>query len=250
MWKLLAGSVLPGNRVLFLTDRNSLKDQAYRAFSAFDAHERVMLDKDIVARGEHRVGKIYFANYRNLDEELDDRKLFEHFESDFFGLVVVDECHRSGFGDWFGVLEHFGNAYQLGLTATPREVASNRRLTDEENRRDTFEYFGDPAYTYSLKQAIEDGYLVPYLLDERITNLDEQGYVGLDGKRYTTSNFERDIRPPDRLPRHSRPSAATHARARAEPIRAGPHDRGDQQPVPEAREGPDRRLRACVRSPA
>ena len=198
VWKLLAGSVLPNNRVLFLTDRNSLKDQAYRAFSAFDADERVMLDKDVVARGDHRVGKVFFANYQNLDEELDGKKLYEHFESDFFGLVVVDECHRSGFGDWFGVLEHFGKAYQLGLTATPREIESNRRLTDEESRRDTYEYFGDPAYTYSLKQAIEDGYLVPYLLDERITNLDEQGYVGPDGKRYTTSNFERDIRLPDR----------------------------------------------------
>ena len=96
------------------------------------------------------------------------------------------------------MLEHFGKAYQLGLTATPREIESSRRLTDEESRRDTFDYFGDPAYAYSLKQAIEDGYLVPYLLDERITNLDEQGYVGPDGKRYTTSNFERDIRLPDR----------------------------------------------------
>ena len=198
VWKLLAGSVLPSNRVLFLTDRNSLKDQAYRAFSAFDAHERVMLDKDVVARGDHRVGKVFFANYQNLDEELDGKKLFEHFDSDFFGLVVVDECHRSGFGDWFGVLEHFGEAFQLGLTATPREIESSRRLTDAESRRDTFDYFGDPAYAYSLKQAIEDGYLVPYLLDERITNLDEQGYVGPDGKRYTTSNFERDIRLPDR----------------------------------------------------
>ena len=126
------------------------------------------------------------------------RKLFEHFPADFFGLVVVDECHRSGFGDWFGVLDHFGASYQLGLTATPREIESRRELTDAEGRRDTFTYFGDPAYTYSLRQAIEDGYLVPYLLDERITNLDDEGYVGPDGRRYTTSNFERDIRLPDR----------------------------------------------------
>ena len=198
VWKLLAGSVLPHNRVLFLTDRNSLKDQAYRAFSAFGAHERIVLDKDVVAQGNHLVGKVFFANYQNLDEDLGGRKLFAHFPPDFFGLVVVDECHRSGFGDWFGVLEYFGSACQLGLTATPREIESNRGLTDAESRRDTFEYFGDPAYTYSLKQAIEDGYLVPYLLDERVTNLDEHGYVGPDGKRYTTSNFERDIRLPDR----------------------------------------------------
>ena len=198
-WKLMRGDVLPNNRLLFLTDRNSLKDQAYRAFAGFASDERVVIDKDRVSRGEHLVGKIFFANYQNLDEELDGKKLYEYFDSDFFDLVVVDECHRSGFGDWFGVLEHFKSAYQLGLTATPRELdRSGRDLTEEEARRDTYEYFGEPIYTYSLKQAIEDGYLVPYLLEERISNLDEDGYIGPDGKHYTTSNFERDIRLPDR----------------------------------------------------
>ena len=198
-WKLMGGNVLPNNRLLFLTDRNSLKDQAYRAFAGFAADERVVIDKDRVNRGEHLVGKIFFANYQNLNEELNGKKLYEHFDSDFFDLVVVDECHRSGFGDWFGVLEHFRSAYQLGLTATPREIdQSVRDLTEEEARRDTYQYFGEPIYTYSLKQAIEDGYLVPYLLEERISNLDEDGYVGPDGKRYTTSNFERDIRLPER----------------------------------------------------
>ena len=198
-WKLMRGDVLPNNRLLFLTDRNSLKDQAYRAFAGFASDERVVIDKDRVSRGEHLVGKIFFANYQNLDEELDGKKLYEYFDSDFFDLVVVDECHRSGFGDWFGVLEHFESAYQLGLTATPRELdRSGRDLTEEEARRDTYEYFGEPIYTYSLKQAIEDGYLVPYLLEERISNLDEDGYTGPDGKHYTTSNFERDIRLPDR----------------------------------------------------
>lgn len=198
-WKLMHGNVLANNRLLFLTDRNSLKDQAYRAFSGFPADERVVIDKDCVARGEHLVGKIFFANYQNLDEELNGRKLYEYFDTDFFDLVVVDECHRSGFGDWFGVLEHFESAYQLGLTATPREIdQSGRPLTELELRRDTYQYFGEPKYTYSLKQAIEDGYLVPYLLEERISNVDEKGYTGPDGKRYTTKNFEREIRLPDR----------------------------------------------------
>ena len=198
-WKLMRGDVLPNNRLLFLTDRNSLKDQAYRAFAGFASDERVVIDKDRGSRGEHLVGKIFFANYQNLDEELNGKKLYEYFDSDFFDLVVVDECHRSGFGDWFGVLDHFKSAYQLGLTATPRELdQSGRDLTEEEVRRDTYEYFGEPIYTYSLRQAIEDGYLVPYLLEERISNLDEDGYIGPDGKHYTTSNFERDIRLPDR----------------------------------------------------
>jgi len=199
VWKLLNGKALQREHVLFLTDRNSLKDQAYRAFSAYSGAERVQIDKETVAQGRHQVGKIFFANYQSLDEELDRKKVYEHYDPDFFDLVVVDECHRSGFGDWFGVLQHFGGALQLGLTATPRELEEGaRELTDEEKRRDTQHYFGDPVYTYSLKQAIEDGYLVPYLLEERITNVDEDGYTGPDGKRYTTNNFERDIRMPDR----------------------------------------------------
>ncbi|MBW4428056.1 MAG: DEAD/DEAH box helicase family protein [Nostoc desertorum CM1-VF14] len=198
-WKLLHGNVLQNNRILFVTDRNSLKDQAYRAFAGFASDERVVIDKNTVRRNQHQVGKLFFANYQNLDEELNGKKIYEYFEPDFFDIVVVDECHRSGFGDWFGVLEYFGSAYQLGLTATPREIDdSGRPLTEEEQRRDTYSYFGEPAYTYSLKQAIEDGYLVPYLLEERISNVDADGYTGPDGKRYTTNNFEREIRLPDR----------------------------------------------------
>ena len=199
IWKMMNGKALKREHVLFLTDRNSLKDQAYRAFAAFTANERVTIDKETIAKGRHLVGKIFFANYQTLDEELNGKKLYAHYDPDFFDLVVIDECHRSGFGDWFGVLEHFSGALQLGLTATPRELEEGGRpLTDEEKRRDTYQYFGDPIYIYSLRQAIEDGYLVPYLLEERITNVDENGYTGPDGRRYTTSNFERDIRLPDR----------------------------------------------------
>jgi len=199
IWKMMNGNALRREHVLFLTDRNSLKDQAYRAFSAFTADERVSIDKETVAGGRHLVGKIFFANYQTLDEELDGKKVYEHFDDDFFDLVVIDECHRSGFGDWFGVLEYFGKSLQLGLTATPRELDENNRpLTEEEKRRDTYHYFNDPIFIYSLKQAIEDGFLVPYLLEERITNVDEDGFTGPDGKYYTTANYERDIRMPDR----------------------------------------------------
>ena len=128
-WKMLNGGALNREHILFLTDRNSLKDQAYKAFFAFDANERVLIDKGVVARREHQVGKIFFANYQTLDEELDGRKVYEHYDPDFFDLVVVDECHRSGFGDWFGVLEHFGSALQLGLTATPRELEEGNRAS-------------------------------------------------------------------------------------------------------------------------
>lgn len=198
-WKFLEGGNLDRHHILFLTDRNSLKNQAYNAFSAFSSTERVIVDKETVARGAHQVGKVFFANYQNLDEELDGKKLYQHFDADFFDLVIVDECHRSGFGDWFGVLEHFATARHLGLTATPRELEQETRvLTSEEKRRDTYEYFGDPIFTYSLKDAIEDGFLVPYLLEERISNVDDEGYTGPDGKRYVTANFERDVRMPER----------------------------------------------------
>lgn len=199
VWKLLHGDVLAQGRVLFLTDRNSLKRQAYKAFAGFSVHDRVQVDAELVATKNHEVGKIFFANYQNLDEELDGKKLYQHFPADFFDLVIIDECHRSGFGDWFGTLEYFQSAFQLGLTATPRELdKAGRPLLDNELRRDTYEYFGDPIYTYSLKQAIEDGYLVPYLLEQRITNVDELGFTGPDGRQYTTANFERDVRMPDR----------------------------------------------------
>ena len=198
IWKLINGNTLKRQHILFLTDRNSLKDQAYRAFSPL-MDERVSIDKDTISKGKHLIGKIFFSNYQTLDEDLDGKKLFAHYDPDFFDLVVIDECHRSGFGDWFGVLEHFGGALQLGLTATPREFdESSRPLTDEEKRRDTYQYFGEPIFIYSLRQAIDDGFLVPYLLEERVTNIDEEGYTGPDGRHYSTANFERDIRMPDR----------------------------------------------------
>src|SRR5258708_3844730 len=115
IWKLLNGGALKREHILFLTDRNSLKDQAYRAFAAFSGSERVQIDKEAVAKGQHLVGKIFFANYQSLDEELNGKKVYEHYDPDFFDLVIIDECHRSGFGDWFGVLKHFGPALQLGL---------------------------------------------------------------------------------------------------------------------------------------
>ena len=203
VWKLIQGGALSHDRVLFLTDRNSLQGQAYRAFAAFPESARVTVDKATVAAGTHRVGKVFYANYQTLCERVDGRPLYETYDADFFDLVIIDECHRSGFGDWFGVLDHFGPAYQLGLTATPRELGTPEALTDEEARRDTYAYFtgaadGTPAFTYSLAQAIDDGYLVPYLLDVRTSNVDREGYVHDDDVEYRTRQFERSIRMPDR----------------------------------------------------
>ncbi len=200
VWKLLQTDVLARGKILFLTDRHSLMVQAYSVFNGFHTDERVKIDKRLVVSGNHRIGKVFFANYHYLNMELNSRRLYEHYEPDFFDLVVVDECHRSRFGDWFGVLEYFKGAYQLGLTAAPRELykEARRELSPEELRRDTFDYFGDPVFTYSLKQASEDGYVVPSLLEQRITNVDKDGYDGPDGKRYETRHFEHHISLPER----------------------------------------------------
>jgi DNA polymerase III delta prime subunit len=135
IWKMMNGDALPRQHVLFLTDRNSLKDQAFRAFSAFSASERVVIDRETVASGQHSVGKIFFANYQNLEEVIDGKKLYEHYDPDFFDLVVVDECHRSGFGDWFGVFEHFTSALHVYHYA-PYEITAMKRLMGKYGTRE------------------------------------------------------------------------------------------------------------------
>ena len=137
IWKMMNGDALPRQHVLFLTDRNSLKDQAFRAFSGFSASERVVIDRETVASGQHSVGKIFFANYQNLEEVIDGKKLYEHYDPDFFDLVVVDKCHRSGFGDWFGVFEHFTSAHW----PRPRDSCSGNQGTCRYRRCRTFTSF-------------------------------------------------------------------------------------------------------------
>ncbi|MFO0626514.1 MAG: DEAD/DEAH box helicase family protein, partial [Polyangiales bacterium] len=212
VWKLFRGDVLPRGHVLFLTDRNNLKEQAWRAFSGFSADDRVLIDKSRIEKRDHLTGKVFFANYQNLAETLDGQKLYEHFPRDFFDLVIVDECHRSGFGDWFSVLEHFGSAFKLGLTATPRNLKllelsdDDRDALDAEalqrlawqRRHITEDYFGEAVFTYALSDAIDDGYLVPYTLEKRCTNLDAEGGFEIKGQRYNTSDYEKSIVLPDR----------------------------------------------------
>lgn len=211
VWKLLRGDVLPRGHVLFLTDRNNLKEQAWRAFSGFSADDRVLIDKSRIEKRDHLTGKVFFANYQNLAETLDGQKLYEHFPRDFFDLVIVDECHRSGFGDWFTVLEHFGSAFKLGLTATPRDLELTKLMDERgaldaeslqrrewQQRHDTEDYFGEAVFSYALGDAIDDGYLVPYTLEKAWTNVDEEGGFVIAGERYNTTDYEKRIVHPDR----------------------------------------------------
>lgn len=162
-------------RILFLADRNNLADQAFNDFTAFqafpdDALARIRPDE---IRKKGRVPKnasVFFTIFQTFmsgtDAEGKPAPYFGEYPPEFFDFIVIDECHRGGANDestWRGILEYFKPAVQLGLTATPRR---------EENR-DTYLYFGEPVYVYSLKEGINDGFLTPFRVRQVSSNLDE-----------------------------------------------------------------------------
>ena len=223
-------------RILFLADRNILADQAYNAFSAFpeDALVRIAPD-DIRKKGKvPKNGNLFFtifqtfmsgnsgdansgvansgvANFhigknanQNANQEIGDpssepsrepRGYFGEYPRDFFDFIVIDECHRGGANDesnWRDIMEYFAPAVQLGLTATPKR----------QDNADTYKYFGEPVYVYSLKEGINDGYLTPFRVKQIDSTLDEYVYKSDDtvvegeieqGKRYTETDFNRII---------------------------------------------------------
>jgi type I restriction enzyme R subunit len=162
-------------RILFLADRNILANQAYNAFGAFDEDAVVRIrPSDIRARGGVPMNANVFITIfqtfmSGADERGEPAPYFGQYPPDFFDFIVVDECHRGGANDesqWRGILEYFSSAVQLGLTATPRRDVN----------RDTYEYFGEPVYVYSLKEGIEDGFLTPFRVMQISTTLDEYVY--------------------------------------------------------------------------
>jgi len=188
-------------RVLFLADRNILADQAYNAFSAFPEDALVRIEPAEIRR-KGRVpknGSLFFTIFQTFMSGLptDDAPSphFGAYPPDFFDFIIVDECHRGGARDesaWRGILEYFAPAAQLGLTATPK-----RRVN-----ADTYAYFGEPVYEYSLRDGINDGFLTPFRVKQYATTLDEYVYTPDDdviegeieaGKRYTEPNFNKII---------------------------------------------------------
>ncbi len=129
------------------------------------------------------------------DESGEPVPYFGDYPADFFDLIIIDECHRGGANDesnWRGILEHFTPAVQLGLTATPRRDVN----------ADTYRYFGEPVYTYSLKDGINDGFLTPFRVKQLATTLDDYVYTSDDdviegeieeGRRYDEGDFNRVI---------------------------------------------------------
>ena len=166
-------------RILFLADRNILADQAFNAFGAFPEDALVRIDPEVI-RKKGRVpknGSVFFTIFQTFmtgsDEDGNSKPNFGDYPPNFFDFIVIDECHRGGANDesnWRGILEYFSPAVQLGLTATPKR----------KTNADTYAYFGEPVYIYSLKEGINDGYLTPFRVKQISTTLDEYIYVSDD----------------------------------------------------------------------
>ena len=188
-------------RILFLADRNILADQAFNAFSAFpeDALIRVS-PKEISKKGSVPInGSIFFTIFQTfmsgIDKDGNPEPYFGEYPVDFFDFIIIDECHRGGAndeGNWRGILEYFSPAVQLGLTATPKR----------KDNIDTYRYFGDPVYIYSLKEGINDGFLTPFKVKRIKTTLDDYIYTSDDqviegeieeGKLYIEPDFNKII---------------------------------------------------------
>ena len=202
-WKLfqsrwnLSGEPTRRPRVLFLADRNILADQAYNAFSAFPDDALVRIDPaDIRKKGRvPKNGNIFFTIFQTFMSGPGGAPYFGDYPPDFFDIIIIDECHRGGANDegsWRGILDYFAPAVQLGLTATPKRTGN----------ADTYAYFGDPVYTYSLKDGINDGFLTPFKVKQIATTLDDYVFTPDDaviegdveaGKRYEEKDFNKII---------------------------------------------------------
>lgn len=175
-------------RILFIADRNILANQAINDFEQFpeDALCRIT-PKDLKKNGYKvpTARNLYFTIFQTmmtspnaqkaeeqgitLVESAEDKPYYMQYERNFFDFIIIDECHRGGANDeseWRKLMEYFDSAYQLGMTATPKRVVN----------ANTYNYFGDPVYTYSLKQGIEDGFLVPFRVDISTSNIDDYKY--------------------------------------------------------------------------
>ncbi len=188
-------------RLLFLADRNILADQAYNAFSAFPEDALVRIAPDEIRKKSKvpKNGNIFFTIFQTFmsGPPVDGQPspYFGEYPPDFFDFIVIDECHRGGAKDesnWRGIMDYFAPAVQLGLTATPKR----------KDNVDTYRYFGEPVYVYSLKEGINDGFLTPFKVKQISTTLDDYIYTPGDrvmegeietARRYGEKDFNRTI---------------------------------------------------------
>ncbi|MEL3920329.1 EcoAI/FtnUII family type I restriction enzme subunit R [Aeromonas enteropelogenes] len=188
-------------RILFLADRNILANQAFNSFSAFPEDALVRISPDEIRKKGRapKNGNIFFTIFQTFmtgtDTEGKPAPVFGDYPADFFDIIIIDECHRGGAndeGNWRDILNYFKPAVQLGLTATPKR----------KDNVDTYAYFGEPVYSYSLKEGINDGYLTPFRVRQHATTLDEYIYTSDDkviqgeverGRVYTEQDINRII---------------------------------------------------------
>ena len=184
-------------RILFLADRNILASQAYNSFGAFEDGARTRVDPETIAkRGEvPKNASIFFTIFQTLSTGGEGAEAFRQYPPDFFDFIIIDECHRGGAnaeGSWRAILDYFEPATQLGLTATPKRT----------DNTDTYAYFGDPVYTYSLRTGIEDGYLTPFRVRQYSSTLDTYTFEGedkvvagevADGTKFEEKDFNRIV---------------------------------------------------------
>jgi type I restriction enzyme R subunit len=187
-------------RILFLADRNILADQAYNSFSAFADDALVRIRPDVIRKQKMapKNGNVFFTIFQTFmtgNEQGETQFTYGDYPPDFFDLVIIDECHRGGASDesnWRKILEYFQRAVQLGLTATPKRKVN----------ADTYSYFGEPVYIYSLKEGINDGFLSPFKVRQFSTTLDKYIFSSDDlvidgdveeGREYKEQDFNKII---------------------------------------------------------
>jgi type I restriction enzyme R subunit len=188
-------------RILFLADRNILADQAFNAFSAFPEDALIRIKPNEIRKSGNvpTNGSVFFTIFQTFmsgtDKEGKPQAYFGQYPADYFDFIIIDECHRGGANDesnWRDIMDYFSPAVQLGLTATPKK----------KDNIDTYKYFGEPVYIYSLKEGINDGFLTPFKVKRIQTTLDDYIYTSDDqiiegeieeGKIYIETDFNRII---------------------------------------------------------
>jgi type I restriction enzyme R subunit len=167
-------------RILFLADRNILANQAFNDFGPFGEDAIVRIEPSAIKKkgSVPKNASVFFTIFQTFmsgkDDEGNDAPYFGEYPEDFFDFIIIDECHRGGANDesaWRDILNYFSPAVQMGLTATPKRTTNT----------DTYNYFGDPVYSYTLKEGINDGFLTPFKVLPIVGTMDEYVYTPGDG---------------------------------------------------------------------